>query len=181
MTVRNARTLSLIMVVWLCLIAPVAMSADNVQKDQEKGKGQSIVIKSNSLEVDNKKRVVTFTGNVDARRDDLIINCDKMFVYYSGTVTNDPSQKSDLKMEKIVAKGGVRISRPSGGLATAEEAVYYHGDEKVILTGNPTVKQGEDVVEGSTITLYLREDRSIVEGSDGKQVRAVISSGMDRR
>jgi lipopolysaccharide export system protein LptA len=36
-------------------------------------------------------------------------------------------------------------------------------------------------VEGSTITLYLKEDRSIVEGSDGKQVRAVISSGMDRR
>jgi hypothetical protein len=27
----------------------------------------------------------------------------------------------------------------------------------------------------------LKEDRSIVEGSDGKQVRAVISSGMDRR
>jgi lipopolysaccharide export system protein LptA len=181
MTARNAITLSLIMGAWLCLIASPSISADKVQKDLEKGKGQSILIKSNSLEVDNKKRVVTFTGNVDARRGDLIINCEKMFVYYSGTMTDDTSQKSDIKIEKIVANGGVRISRPSGGLATAEEAVYYQQDEKVILTGNPTVKQGEDVVEGSTITLYLREERSIVEGSDGKQVKAVISSGMDKR
>jgi lipopolysaccharide export system protein LptA len=181
MTAHNARTLPLIMVVWLCLIASPAIAADRFPKDLQKGKGQSIVVKSDSLEVDNKERVMTFTGNVDARRDDFIINCDKMFVYYSGTMTNDPSQKNDLKIEKIVAKGGVRISRPSGGLATAEEAVYYHGDEKVILSGNPTVKQGEDVVEGSRITLYLREDRSVVEGSDGKQVKAVISSGTDRR
>jgi lipopolysaccharide export system protein LptA len=181
MTARNATIFSLILVVWLCLIAAPAIAADRVPKDPGKGKGQSIVIKSNSLEVDNKKRVVTFTGDVDARRDDLIINCDKMFVYYSGNMTSDPSQKNDLKMEKIVAKGGVKISRPSGGLATAEEAVYYQSDERVILTGNPTVKQGDDTVEGSTITLYLREDRSIVEGSDGKQVKAVISSGMDRR
>jgi lipopolysaccharide export system protein LptA len=181
MKARNATTFSVIMVIWLCFIASAAMAADKVRKDEGKGKGQSIVIKSDTLEVDNQKRVVTFTGNVDARRDDLIIDCEKMFVYYSGTVTSDPTQKNELKIEKIVANGGVRISRPSGGLATAEQAVYYHGDEKVILTGNPTVKQGEDVVEGSTITLYLREDRSIVEGSDGKQVRAVISSGMDRR
>jgi lipopolysaccharide export system protein LptA len=169
------------MVAWLCLVASPSISADRVKKDVEKGKGQSIVVKSNSLEVDNKKRVVTFTGDVDARRGDLIINCEKLFVYYSGTMTDDPSQKSDLKVEKIVATGGVRISRASGGLATAEEAVYYQQDEKVILTGNPTVKQGKDVVEGSTITLYLREDRSVVEGSDGKQVRAVISSGLERK
>jgi lipopolysaccharide export system protein LptA len=181
MTARNAKLFSLIMVAWLCLVASPSVSADRVQKDLEKGKGQTIVIKSNRLEVDNKKRVVTFTGHVDARRGDLIINCEKMFVYYSGTMTDDPSQKGDLKIEKIVAVGEVRITRPSGGLAMAEEAVYYQQDEKVILTGNPTVKQGEDVVEGSTITLYLREDRSVVEGSDGKQVRAVISSGMDRR
>jgi lipopolysaccharide export system protein LptA len=181
MTTRNATLFSLILAVSLCLLVAPVIGADRVPKDLGKDKGQSIVIKSNSLEVDNKKRVVAFTGDVDARRDDLIINCDKMFVYYSGNMRSDPSQKSDLKMEKIVAKGGVRISRPSGGLATAEEAVYYQSDERVVLTGNPTVKQGDDMVEGTTITLYLREDRSIVEGSDGKQVKAVISSGMGGR
>jgi len=179
MTSRYARPLMLVVAFWLCLIPARALSADRVQKDL--GKAQPIVVKSNSLEVDNKKRVVIFTGNVDARQNDLVILCEKMFVHYSGTMTNDPSQKTDLKMEKIIAKGGVRISRPGGGLATAEEAVYYHHDEKVILTGNPSVKQGEDFVEGYRITLYLREDRSTVEGSDGKPVRAVISSGMERR
>ena len=44
----------------------------------------------------------------------------------------------------------------------------------MVLTGNPVVKQGNDFVEGSTITLFLKEERSIVESSEGGKVRAVI-------
>jgi lipopolysaccharide export system protein LptA len=36
-------------------------------------------------------------------------------------------------------------------------------------------------VEGSTITLFLKEDRSIVEGSKGKRARAVLSPGSAKR
>lgn len=165
----------------LCLMASPSFSADAVRKAMEKANDQAIVIKSDSLEIDNQKRVVTFTGSVDAKRDDLVITCQKMLLYYTGAVTKEASQKGSLKMDMIVAKGGVKISRPDGGLATAEEAIYYVNDEKVILSGKPAVKQGEDFVEGSRIILFLKEDRSIVEGSDGKQVRAVISSGLEKR
>ena len=75
----------------------------------------------------------------------------------------------------------MKITRPAGGLATAEEAVYFQKDATIVLTGTPQVKQGDDFVEGSKITLFLNEDRSIVEGSDGKQVRAVVSSGPEKR
>ena len=151
------------------------------QKILERGAGQPIVIKSDSLEVDNQKRLVTFTGNVDAKVDDLIITCERMVVQYTGSAPKDPSQQSSMKMDQITAKGRVRITRRDGGLATAEEAVYFQKDGKVVLTGSPQVKQGEDFVEGSRITLFLNEDRSVVEGSEGKQVRAVISSGREKR
>ena len=36
------------------------------------------------------------------------------------------------------------------------------------------MKQGEDFVEGDVITLFLKENRSIVESAGDKKVRAVI-------
>ena len=165
----------------LGLLAFPSLSMNAAQKVLEKSVGQSITIKSDSLEIDNQKRLVTFTGNVDARTDDLIITCEKMFLHYTGSMQQDSSQKGGIEMDKVIARGMVKITRPDGAFATAEEAVYLMKDGKVILTGKPQVKQGDDFVEGSTITLFLNEDRSVVEGSDGKQVRAVISSGKEKR
>jgi len=176
MKTLNSRLLAFSLFSLVCLLTFPTFAVNAAQKVLGKAVGQSIVIKADSLEIDNQKRLVTFTGNVDARTDDLIITCEKLFLDYTGSVPKDSSQKSSVQMEKITAKGMVKITRPDGGLATAEEAVYLQKEGRVVLTGKPQVKQGDDFVEGSKITLFLNEDRSIVEGSDGKQVRAVISS-----
>ena len=63
----------------------------------------------------------------------------------------------------------------------AEQAIYYQSDERVVLTGKPVVKQGNDFVEGAKITLLLKENRSIVEGSEDSKVRAVLSPKNKKR
>lgn len=141
----------------------------------------AVVIKSNSLEIDNSRKMVIFTGDVDARKDDFIINCQKMFLYYNDTPSDRDSGKVEIDIDKIVAAEHVTITRSDGGLATAEEAIYYQDGEKVVLTGNPVVKQGSDFVEGSRITLFLKERRSIVEGSGNKKVKAVLFPGSEKR
>jgi len=45
---------------------------------------------------------------------------------------------------------------------------------KIVLTENPSVQQGRDVVEGHKIIILLNENRSIVEGSETKRVKATI-------
>jgi lipopolysaccharide export system protein LptA len=167
--------------------------------------GQPIEIKSNSLEFDNQRKTVTFSGHVEAKREDWTIQCQKMIIYYkekdpaqkegimdeknkaSGQkvstkeeIGNDFSHKENMQLDKIVAKGDVRVTRADGGMATAEEATYYWGDERVVLTGKPVVKQGDDFVEGSVVTLFLKENRSVVEGSGDTRVRAVISPRSDK-
>jgi lipopolysaccharide export system protein LptA len=88
--------------------------------------GQTIVIKSDSLEIDNQKRLVTFTGNVDARADDLIITWKTVRALH-GSMQRTSSQKDIMKMDRR-GQGSVKITRPDGGLATAEEAVYFQKD-----------------------------------------------------
>ena len=93
---------------------------------------------------------------------------------------NQEKQNLNLRLEdetkilKIIATGQVRISRAQGGLATSEKAVYYEDDEKIVLTGKPVVRQGNDFVEGDRITIFLKENRSVVESSLGKKVKAII-------
>ena len=153
----------------------------SLQEDAQKADAGAIVIKSQSLEVDNQKRIVVFSGQVDAKKDDMTINCEKMIVYYIDQSADKESGKTDVRIDKIVATGKVKISQPDGALAMSEKAVYYENDEKVVLTGRPVVKRGNDFVEGSRITLYLKEKRSIVEGSEKEKVRAVLHPRSEKR
>ena len=152
-----------------------AAAADILQKKTVTSGDLPVVIRSNSLEIDNKKGVVIFTGSVEAQREDMLIRCQRMFVYYEEKGQGKNPENKGFKIDRIVAKGDVKIDRSDGGTATAEEAVYYEEEEKLVLHGKPMVKQGEDFVEGSVITLFLKEDRSVVEGGSDRKVRAVIS------
>ena len=154
---------------------PVPAFTETVQtKTLIDSDGGPIIIKSNMLEVDNKRYTVTFTGDVDVKKDDLTINCQKILLYYENMPAGSDPADMQASINKIIAEGEVKISRASGGLATAEKAVYYNDDEKLVLTGNPVIKQGEGFVEGARITLFLKENRSIVEGSGDDKAKAVL-------
>jgi len=122
-----------------------------------------IEIRANSIEINNKRHVVTFAGNVEAIRDDMKINCQKIELLYEDIANDNDLDKARVRILEIIATEKVMISRPDGSIATAEKAVYYQNDEKVVLTGNPVIKQGADSVEGTRITLFLKEERIDVE------------------
>ncbi len=134
-----------------------------------------IIIHSNTLEVDQNLRVIVFKGKVRARSEDMVVDCQKMIVYYLANPNreNDSNLESN-RIEKIVALGDVVINRFDGGMAQAGKAVFYQDEEKVVLTENPMVKQGLDFVEGHRITMFLNENRSIIEGGETKRVKATI-------
>ena len=176
-----SRTFLISVLFVLPVLALPAFAADFKFPKGKEGKEEPLVIKSTTLEIDNEKKTVSFTGNVDARKDDWIMNCDKMILFYNEQVGKGDTEKEKLRVDKIIAKGAVQIRRTLGGEATAEEAIYYQADEKVVLTGKPVVKQGDDFLEGSKITLFLKENRSVVEGSEENKVRAVIAPRSGQR
>ena len=171
----------ILLISFLIFLYPTVLLSETSQKETKKVDSDPITIRSNSLEIDNKKNIVTFSENVDAKTPDFTIKCQKMFVYYLNKPNLKDSGKEEIRIEKIIATGDVKINRPDGGLATAEKAVYYQNDEKVVLTGKPIVRQGNDFVEGSKITLFLKEKRSVVEGSDGRKIRAVLFPRSEKR
>ena len=125
------------------------------------------------LEWDMKENTMVFEGGVVAQGKDLTIECDRVFVYFNEGFAEDASQDVD-KIDKVVAKGKVKIIRPDGeGLA--EEAAYYTNEQKVVLTGQPVFKRGNDSLAGSKITLFKDKGNVKVEGP----VRAVLHTNSE--
>jgi len=125
-----------------------------------------ITISADSLEVSRKARVAIYQGNVAAndRGRGLSILADRIEFYF------------DENMEEVqhaVASGNVRISYGERR-GVAERAEYFPGEDRTVLLGHPKVWQESDVVTGCRITLFLREDRSQVEGCGGERVNAVL-------
>ena len=154
----------------------------SLEKKDKKGESKPIVINSKTLEADNKKKTVTFKADVKAQMENFTVYCNKMVVYYEDAPEKNENKGpgEGTKIDKIVASGDVKIIRAEGGIATGQKAVYYQLDEKLVLTGKPLVKQENNFVEGDRITLFLKEDRSVVESLKDKKVRAVIFPGKDK-
>jgi len=116
---------------------------------------EPLQVDSRSLEARGAEGQVVFEGDVVARQGDLTLQSDRLDVAMD-TATRE--------LRTVLARGHVRIQKGEV-VATAEEAAYEAATGVVILTGEPKVWRGQDVVAGTRITLYLAENRSIVEGA----------------
>ncbi len=117
---------------------------------------QPIRIKSDGLEWDYKGHVVTFKGNVIANQEDVTLYSDRLVVYYN---------EATSELTQIVAEGAVRIVQLDRR-ATGEKAVFSNAERKIVLTGNPVIRQGKNVVIGDMITIFIDEDRVNVDKAD---------------
>jgi lipopolysaccharide export system protein LptA len=164
------------------LILPQVNSFSQLTKTSQEASSESpLVINSDRLEVDQKKRVIIFEGNVRAMTDDMVVDCQKMIVYYLDKPTEKGSGMGARRIDKIIASGDVTINRSDGAIARAGKAVFYQNEDKAVLTESPIVRQGPDFVEGHRITLFLSENRSIIEGSEEQRVKATIFPKEEKR
>ncbi len=128
------------------------LTASSVTIAQEK---KPIVITSRTLIADNKANTATFEGSVVAKTEDIIIYSDRMTVFYDNL---------QGKIIKIHASGNVKVQKKDRAIFS-KEATYFGEEEKIIFTGEPKAVEGENVITGTQIIYFLRDDRSVVEGS----------------
>ena len=159
----------------------------------ESGRSGQITIRhSDTFYLDNKKETAFFSGDVDAiflsgevktRWDNMTVLCDKLEVIYEKTGKTGKTkdiQASIASIVNIVASGNVRINKPedneySSVSVTCEKAEFYQLEEKIDLTGNPIVKYGDNIFQGTKLTLELKTEK--ITGDD---VNAILVSGENR-
>jgi lipopolysaccharide export system protein LptA len=125
---------------------------------------QPIEITADRMLADSARESVTFEGNVVAHQADVTLYADRLHAEYS---------RASRVIEKITAEGNVRVVQGDKE-ARAARGVFYNLEQRIVLTGGAELAQGENLLKGDTVTISLRENRSVVTGGEGGRVRAVI-------
>jgi lipopolysaccharide export system protein LptA len=152
----------------------------------------STTITSKKMTVRNQDNQAVFEGSVVLTRGNLMVHSDRMVVSFgppngdgpgqmrgpelgpTGRVRKGPETVSNRAVNKIEATGRVKIERENGN-ATCEKAIYFRDEDKIVLTGSPVAWEKGTRVSGHQITMFLAEDRSVVEG--GSHVRIEPDGG----
>lgn len=139
--------------------APASKDAD--------GKAQPVTVDADKMERYGKEGLVVFSGTVVARQNNSVQYADRMEVYFD--------ERGD-RIVRTVSTGSVKIITRDCRTATAKRAEYYELEQRLVLIGGARVWEDENIVTGETITIYLSQDRSIVQGGKpgGERVKAVI-------
>jgi lipopolysaccharide export system protein LptA len=78
------------------------------------------------------------------------------------------------RVVRTVSTGTVKIITRDCRTGTAQRAEYYDAEQRVVLIGDARVWQDENVVTGDRITIFLAEDRSVVEAGPQGRVKGVF-------
>lgn len=149
--------------------APPSPPAGGPAKGKEE-RGQPLTVDADRMERFGKESLVIFTGNVVARQNNSVQYAERMEVYFD--------EKGD-RVLRTISTGGIRIITRDCRTAAAKRAEYFDLDQRVVLSGNARVWQDDNVVSGETITIYLSQDRSIVQGGTQERVKAVFYARED--
>lgn len=120
--------------------------ANQVESEGQAVKEKIVITCDGPLEIDYEKNIATFNNNVKVERTDSTIYSDKMDVYFiasgkeekpkDATQTNKSQEFMGSKIDRIVARGNVRVVRGEN-MSYSEEAIYTAADKKLILNGRP--------------------------------------------
>jgi len=149
--------------------APKPPPAGDKAKDDDKN--APVIVDADSLDSFQRQGLAIFKGNVIARQNNSIQYADKMEVY--------TDSKTD-RVERVVSTGNVRIITRDCRMGTAERAEYYDAEQRVVLIGNARVWRDADIVTGDRITIFIAEDRSIVEGGKQERVKAIFYQNQNK-
>lgn len=153
--------------------SPAPSANPGKEATQQADLGSSIRITSDAVESDHRMKWLEFTGNVRATQEDGVITADRIKVFYKSD--GDPSGAATT-VEKIISEGNVRIVLEGKSKTAVAQKAVYTADPKVLVLsgGGPTVWSGDNVIRGKKITLFLAEDRTLVEGGESTQVDATF-------
>jgi lipopolysaccharide export system protein LptA len=134
----------------------------NALQGFSQNRDQPVRIRSASLEVREKDKQATFTGEVHVVNGDTELRCRSLVVFYDddsssnakGMKTPDPGPSGEKSIKRIEAKGGVTVVQKDQN-AAGDAAIFNMRENIVTLTGNVVVTRGGSVMRGQRLTVDL--------------------------
>lgn len=149
----------------------------NALQGFSQNRDKPLKITSVSLEVRDKEKIATFSGDVHLVQGDTTLRSKTLVVFYDDEAeakseapkaTKPPAPASadaapiSQQIRRVEAKGGVLVTQKDQ-TATGESGIFDMQANTVTLLGNVVISQGQNVVRGDRLTVDLTSGVSRVE------------------
>lgn len=157
----------------------------NALQGFSQNRDQPVHIEAATLEVRDKQKQATFSGDVRVKQGDTGLRCKSLVVFYeqSGAPTDagkslqaaSPGPSGEQRIKRLEARGGVIVTQKDQ-TATGELGIFDMKSNTVTLTGNPVIMtQGQNVLRGGKLVVDLTSGVSRIEaGKSGQGVQMLV-------
>ncbi len=157
---------------------------------QSQNQDQPVQIEASTLEVRDKNKMATFSGNVQVVQGDTTMKCQTLVVFYGpeGSGVSKPvataaqpapgMPQGAQNIRRIEARGGVTVVTKDQN-ASGDLGIYDLKSKTITLTGNVVVSQGKNILHGDRVVVDMTTGNARVESGATAQnrVRALILPG----
>jgi lipopolysaccharide export system protein LptA len=138
---------------------------------------QPVHIEAATLEVRDKAKEATFSGDVHVTQGDTNLRCKSLVVFYEGgpgdagktknMMAAKPGPGGEQRIKRLEARGGVVVTQKAQ-TASGNLGIFDMKTNTVTLTGNVVMTQGKNVLRGERLVVDLTSGVSRVEsGKNG--------------
>ena len=150
-----------------CAMAqPGATNAPNALQGFQQNRGQPVQIEAARLEVRDKDKMATFSGNVKVVQGDTTMRCKSLVVFYeqqTRTAARPPRRPCRPRRPAPAARRRSASSRPAAASPStrrtrpppATRGLFDMKTNTVTLIGNVVVSQGQNVMRGERLVVDL--------------------------
>ena len=157
----------------------------NAMQGFSQNRDQPIQIEAASLEMHDKKKEATFSGNVKVVQGDTTMTSKTLVVFYEsgGSATAAPAAKGSTKsapiqsatpgpggsssIKRLEARGNVKVTQKDQ-VVTGESAVFDTKTNLVTMLGGVVLTQCKNVLKGDRLIVDMTTGVSRVESDSGK-------------
>ena len=161
------------------LSAQVSKGPPNALQGFSQNRDQPVHIEAATLEVRDKEKQATFSGNVRVTQGDTGLRCKSLVVFYDQGGENGtggsmkaatPGPGGQQKIKKLEARGSVVVTQKEQ-TATGDLGLFDMRTNTVTLSGNVLLTQGPNVLRGERLVVDLTSGVSRVESGKNGQGR----------
>jgi lipopolysaccharide export system protein LptA len=182
--IASPRAIPLIVAALLLAAGPLAAQPSkgppNALQGFSQNRDQPVHIEASTLEVRDKDKMATFSGNVRVTQGDTGLRCKSLVVFYEQNDSDADKSKSvalanpgpggQQRIKKLEARGGVVVTQKAE-TATGDLGLFDMQTNTVTLTGNVVMTQGQNVLRGDRLVVDLTSGVSRVESGKNGQGR----------
>jgi lipopolysaccharide export system protein LptA len=159
---------------------PVSKGPPNALQGFSQNHDQPVHIEAATLEVRDKDKVATFSGNVKVTQGDTIMRCKSLLVFYDQDGEDadkgktmqaaTPGPGGQQKIKRLEARGSVVVTQKEQ-TATGNLGIFDMKTNTVDLTGDVIMTQGQNMLRGDRLVVDLTSGVSRVESGKNGQGR----------